>query len=304
MVYIMSTVKTDAIETAAGGTSVLTLGTSTQTLKILGGTPGADKVLTSDATGGTTWGVAAVSGIAASEMKGFRVRPMFSRNSATQMRLNGTFVYQHAGTTAQILTGADVTFTRSDTSGTAQFNYLYIDDSAVVTAGNTIITATELISSPTAPTLNTTKGGFYNGNDRCIYAFKQDASNDIYRESSMSPIGNPGTVRTDYTNQFVNESGTGYGTGWHSYTFSADYLPRPCGPAGLAIAQYVNLGGGHSTIHIAAPTANYDMFGVNAPWFANAPVTTSGVASFRSDYAHSSYTHVFYTRGWVMNPLL
>ena len=58
----MSTVKTDAIETAAGGTSVLTLGTSTQTLKILGGTPGASKVLTSDATGGATWGVAAVSG--------------------------------------------------------------------------------------------------------------------------------------------------------------------------------------------------------------------------------------------------
>jgi hypothetical protein len=51
----MSTVKTDAIETAAGGTSVLTIGTSTQTLKILGGTPGADKVLTSDATGGATW---------------------------------------------------------------------------------------------------------------------------------------------------------------------------------------------------------------------------------------------------------
>ena len=51
----MSTVKTDAIETAAGGTSVLTLGTSTQTLKILGGTPGAGKVLTSDADGDATW---------------------------------------------------------------------------------------------------------------------------------------------------------------------------------------------------------------------------------------------------------
>ena len=55
----MSTVKTNAIETQAGGTSVLTLGTSTQTLKILGGTPGADKVLTSDATGGATWAAAA-----------------------------------------------------------------------------------------------------------------------------------------------------------------------------------------------------------------------------------------------------
>ena len=54
----MSTVKTDAIETRAGGTSVLTIGTATQTIKLPGGTPGADKVLTSDATGGATWAAA------------------------------------------------------------------------------------------------------------------------------------------------------------------------------------------------------------------------------------------------------
>jgi len=58
----MSTVKTDAIETQAGGTSVLTIGTAAQTIKLLGGSPGADKVLTSDATGGATW-VAAAGGL-------------------------------------------------------------------------------------------------------------------------------------------------------------------------------------------------------------------------------------------------
>ena len=52
----MSKVKTDAIETRAGGTSVLTIGTSTQTIKLPGGTPGADKVLKSDASGNATWG--------------------------------------------------------------------------------------------------------------------------------------------------------------------------------------------------------------------------------------------------------
>ena len=55
----MSTVKTDAIETRAGGTSVLTIGTATQTIKLPGGTPGADKVLTSDATGEAAWAAAA-----------------------------------------------------------------------------------------------------------------------------------------------------------------------------------------------------------------------------------------------------
>ena len=51
----MSTVKTDAIETRAGGTSVLTIGTATQTIKLPGGSPGANKVLTSDATGEASW---------------------------------------------------------------------------------------------------------------------------------------------------------------------------------------------------------------------------------------------------------
>ena len=55
----MSTVKTDAIETRAGGTSVLTIGTATQTIKLPGGTPGADKVLTSNATGEASWAAAA-----------------------------------------------------------------------------------------------------------------------------------------------------------------------------------------------------------------------------------------------------
>ena len=52
----MSKVKTDAIETRAGGTSVLTIGTATQTIKLPGGTPGLNKVLKSDATGEASWG--------------------------------------------------------------------------------------------------------------------------------------------------------------------------------------------------------------------------------------------------------
>ena len=59
----MSTVKTDAIETRAGGTSVLTIGTATQTIKLPGGTPGADKVLTSDASGNATWADASSGGL-------------------------------------------------------------------------------------------------------------------------------------------------------------------------------------------------------------------------------------------------
>ena len=51
----MSKVKTDAIETRAGGTSVLTIGTASQTIKLPGGTPGAGKFLQSDADGDASW---------------------------------------------------------------------------------------------------------------------------------------------------------------------------------------------------------------------------------------------------------
>ncbi len=291
----MSQLKTNLITPVSGG-GTTTLGASGDTIAVPAGA-------TFDITGAATSGFPA-GGIQASEIKGWRIRPVFTWASTTTMKLNGSFAYQHVGTTTQILTGSEVTFTRSDTSGTAQFNYLYIDDSAVVAAGNATITASELISSPTAPTLNTTKGGFYNGNDRCIYAFKQDASNNIYREGRVSQIGNYGTVRTDYTNQFVNVSGSSFGTGWRSYTMGTDTLPRPCGPNGLAIAQYCELGGGHSTIHVGPDTQNWDMFNINSPWMVNCPVNDTGRINLRSDYAHSSYTHIFYTRGWVMSPLL
>jgi hypothetical protein len=54
----MSKIYVDAVE-PEGATTVLTLGSATDTIKIPGGTPGADKVLTSDATGGATWAAAA-----------------------------------------------------------------------------------------------------------------------------------------------------------------------------------------------------------------------------------------------------
>ena len=51
----MSKVKTDVIETRAGGTSVLTIGTASQTIKLPGGPPGAGKFLQSDADGDASW---------------------------------------------------------------------------------------------------------------------------------------------------------------------------------------------------------------------------------------------------------
>lgn len=57
----MSTLFVDTVE-PEGATTVLTLGSATDTIKIPGGSAGASKVLTSDATGGATWAAAASGG--------------------------------------------------------------------------------------------------------------------------------------------------------------------------------------------------------------------------------------------------
>ena len=289
----------------AGGTdgNLITYDASGDPAYVLTGA--ATEVLTSNGAGAApTFQAPAAGGITPSEIKGWRIRPMFTWASTTTITLSGTFAYQHDGTTTQILTGSDVTFTRSDTSSVAQYNYLYIDDSAVVTAGNTTITASELISSPTAPTLNTTKGGFYNGDDRCIYAFKQDASDNIYRFSYNAQVGSAGDVIVEDAFQYESDSGAGFGTGWHQYTSAAANLPRPCGPAGLAIGLFTKLGGTHSTQYVGPDTHDWDMFVIVSPWLVYAPVNSSGQLNVRSDYAHSSYTHIYTATGWTMSPLL
>ena len=57
----MSKIYVDAVE-PEGASTVLTLGSATDTIQIPGGGAGASKVLTSDATGGATW-AAAPSGL-------------------------------------------------------------------------------------------------------------------------------------------------------------------------------------------------------------------------------------------------
>ena len=102
--------------------------------------------------------------------------------------------YHHAGTTDQMVywadTGAGITFTvgsggsnsSSDDLGADEWHYIFLDDSAIVTAGTNIISNTELVNDTTAPTWNGAKYGWYGGqsaNDRCIGAFYSDADSDI-----------------------------------------------------------------------------------------------------------------------------
>lgn len=59
------------------------------------------------------------------------------------------------------------------------WHYIYIDDSAVNTLASNELTAAEFLNSTTAPTWSDAYQGWYNGNDRCIFAILANASNAI-----------------------------------------------------------------------------------------------------------------------------
>ena len=80
-------------------------------------------------------------------------------------------MWHHAGTTDQMVySSGTIAYTAAGLSGD-QLQYLYLDDSAIASAGTAVITGTQLTNSVTPPSFSNTKFGWYNGNDRCIGAF-------------------------------------------------------------------------------------------------------------------------------------
>lgn len=104
-----------------------------------------------------------------SQRYGYLQRASFSVVDANTIAI-GPGVYHHSGTTDQFVYWNSVLTKDVTVSGNGWY-YLYIDDSAIVSAGNTLLTASEFILNSTAPTWSNTKHGWYNGSDRCIMAF-------------------------------------------------------------------------------------------------------------------------------------
>lgn len=102
-------------------------------------------------------------------LPGILVRSRFRWKDADEIYI-GPGVYHLDGTDEIIVSwDSELTFAFSGLSGD-QWQYLYIDDSAVQTLGSTTLTASQFINSSTAPTWSASKHGWYNGSDRCIFA--------------------------------------------------------------------------------------------------------------------------------------
>lgn len=100
----------------------------------------------------------------------------------------GSFHYHHQGTTEQIVYsdsrigfrfGSAGSNAGSTNLGASDCFYVYLDDSAIVTAGTALITDSELIAITTEPSESESKHGHYNGNDKCILEVKTDASSNL-----------------------------------------------------------------------------------------------------------------------------
>ena len=59
--------------------------------------------------------------------------------------------------------------------------YLYVDDSAVAAAQTNILTASEFIGKKADPTWSNDKMGWYDSNDRCLFAVRTDGGGDILK---------------------------------------------------------------------------------------------------------------------------
>ena len=118
---------------------------------------------------------------------GYARRSKFRWKDADEIYI-GSGVYHHEGTVNQLVYWAsELTFklgsagsnSDSDDLTASAWHYIYIDDTAVVTAGVKLLTETEFRNETTAPTWSASKHGWYSGDDRCIFAVLTSAASEV-----------------------------------------------------------------------------------------------------------------------------
>lgn len=108
-------------------------------------------------------------------------------NRAIFEYVNGTSIKVYPGIYDLDAKGKNVSWdsalTVTGLSGTDQWVYIYLDYSAIT---GTTVTASEIIGSTTTPSWNDAKHGWYNGDDRCIFAvyFSGSAISKFYHDGS------------------------------------------------------------------------------------------------------------------------
>lgn len=219
---------------------------------------------------------------------GYLQRSIFGYTDADTISI-GPGVYDHRGTTDQIVYW-NSTLSFDSTDSGSQWYYLYLDDSAIVTHGSPLLTATEFINSTTAPTWSDAKHGWYNGNDRCIFAYYV-SSNDI--------------------SQFTHHGGDYV---QHRAAFLSQAVTDITGPTGITLAVpdispdaqiFLLTSGDGSVVANAVVTATLrviGLFAVSNKLTSNARVSTDSDQKIYvsvSDYTGKTDLAIW-TQGWYL----
>lgn len=115
-------------------------------------------------------------------------RAQFGWSSTTAITIASPGIYwlDAAADDRQVYIATSITFTAgpggsnasSDPLGTSEWHYVYLDESSIPSAGGTLA-ADDFLNDTTAPSWDNTKRGWYNSDDRCIFAFLTDGSSQI-----------------------------------------------------------------------------------------------------------------------------
>jgi hypothetical protein len=115
---------------------------------------------------------------------GLAVRSQFTHSNDTDIKI-GAGYYNIMGDTGgenNVFWDSELTYTFTSLTAST-WSYLYIDDSDL--GATQEVSASELTDSTTAPTYSHAYHGFYNGEDRCIFAVYADADTDILKFHHM-----------------------------------------------------------------------------------------------------------------------
>lgn len=244
-------------------------------------------------------------------MAGWMVQSTISYKDADELYI-GAGRYHHNGTTEQIVKwdstltfqiGSGGTNASSSDAGTSQWHYLYIDDSAVVTAGTNVLTATEFVNTTTAPTWSASEGGWYSGSDRCIFAFYVNSSGNIdifYHVDDMV-----------YWNELYNTSFS-FSAAFQACTFRvpafsiAQKVPATLYATGAVDSRFYywrTTGGGASTGHVGGYAYNSGSGDNRRDNTVNSIVvvtSTSGQVDFRVSSTASGTNSALYQDGYFL----
>ena len=119
--------------------------------------------------------------------RGYINRAQFDYSSSSAILIgSGAYEVDNGSAPETFYWDSQLTFTlgsggsnaSSSALGTSQWQYIYMDESAISASP---LVASSFLNSTTAPTYSQSKHGWYNGSDRCIFAVHIDGSGNIER---------------------------------------------------------------------------------------------------------------------------